>query len=116
MKTVFLAAALLAYLCPQAMGDAATLPGKDFPFKSSGSKIESGGWELTGNDYLGTYLTLPKPGRVVWDTDLTLKTDRKGKVRFGGFFGDYSITVGGRSYAVVLAKGKDKLSVRLGGN
>jgi len=66
LKTLFLAAALLAYLCPQAMGDAATLSGKDFPFKSNGSKIESGGWELTGNDYLGTYLTLPKPGRVVF--------------------------------------------------
>ena len=49
----------------------------------------------------------------VWDTDLTLKTDRKGEVGFSGFYGDYDTTVGGRNYPIVLAKGKDKLSLKI---
>jgi GH35 family endo-1,4-beta-xylanase len=40
-----------------------------------------------------------------WDTDLTLKCDDRGAVNFNGFFGDYEITAGGKTFPFTLAKG-----------
>lgn len=64
MRCLVLTIVFVLSIYPRLSADAFALLGKDFPFKSNGSKLESGGWELTGNDYMGTYLTLAKPGRV----------------------------------------------------
>lgn len=76
MKTIVFVVALFACVGPLAAAGLLALPGKDFPFKSNGSKLESGGWGLTGNDYLGTYLTLAKPGRL----ELVVKASGRGGI------------------------------------
>jgi GH35 family endo-1,4-beta-xylanase len=41
-----------------------------------------------------------------WDTDVTVKPNEQGEFEFTGFYGDYEITVGGKTYPLTLAKGK----------
>jgi endo-1,4-beta-xylanase len=40
-----------------------------------------------------------------WTTNLTLTTDANGRINFNGFYGDYMITLQGRSYNLSLTKG-----------
>ena len=40
-----------------------------------------------------------------WDTDLTLPVAADGTIDFNGFYGDYEVTVDGKTYALDLAKG-----------
>ena len=43
-----------------------------------------------------------------WDTDVTLPVREDGTIEFTGFYGDYEITVGGKTYKLALEKGKTK--------
>ena len=57
----------------------------------------------------------PKPAYYViknlfekeWHTEETLKTDENGKISFRGFFGDYEITVDGKTYKTSFSKKSD---------
>lgn len=51
-----------------------------------------------------------------WKTDRTLTTDQHGSIDFRGFFGDYDVTIEGKTYHLSLAKGQPEyqLIVRLG--
>jgi GH35 family endo-1,4-beta-xylanase len=40
-----------------------------------------------------------------WDTDVTLPVAADGTIDFNGFYGDYEVTVDGKTYALDLAKG-----------
>lgn len=40
-----------------------------------------------------------------WTTNLTATTDANGAISFSGFYGDYEITAGGKTYQLKLAKG-----------
>jgi GH35 family endo-1,4-beta-xylanase len=53
-----------------------------------------------------------------WDTDVTLPVAADGTIDFMGFFGDYEVTVDGKSYPLSLAKGLTdyKLVVNLPGD
>lgn len=44
--------------------DAIVLLGKDFAFKSAGAESGSGGWEMKSGGYVGTIITLVKPGKI----------------------------------------------------
>jgi hypothetical protein len=51
-----------------------------------------------------------------WRTDLTLTADRNGAIDFRGFYGDYDVTIDGKTYHLSLDKGRPEyqLIVRLG--
>src|SRR5206468_2129952 len=39
-----------------------------------------------------------------WNTQLTASTDSSGKISFNGYYGDYVLTAGGKTYNLSLAK------------
>ncbi|HEY7090456.1 MAG TPA: endo-1,4-beta-xylanase [Tepidisphaeraceae bacterium] len=47
-----------------------------------------------------------------WDTDITANVGKDGKVHFNGFFGDYEVTVGEKTYPLTLVKGTSSYAVR----
>ncbi|MFN3683824.1 MAG: endo-1,4-beta-xylanase [Fimbriimonadaceae bacterium] len=65
---------------------------------------EGSHWKPDGAMYRKDWT--PKPNAKVWDelvtrkwwTKATLKTDGAGRARFRGFFGDYEVRVGGRTF------------------
>jgi GH35 family endo-1,4-beta-xylanase len=46
-----------------------------------------------------------------WGTDVTVPVKGDGTIAFTGFYGDYEITVGGKTYSLTLAKGKTDYAV-----
>ena len=53
------------------------------------------------------YYTIKNLFEKVWHTEETLLSDACGKVAFRGFYGDYAVTVDGKTYSAVLAKNAD---------
>jgi endo-1,4-beta-xylanase len=51
-----------------------------------------------------------------WHTNLTLTADQSGAIDFRGFYGDYDVTIDGKTYRISLTKGQPQyeLAVRLG--
>ena len=46
-----------------------------------------------------------------WSTDLSAKVDADGKIEFTGFYGDYDISIGGKTIGLTLAKGTRQYSL-----
>ena len=53
------------------------------------------------------YYTIKNLFEKVWHTEETLISDACGKVAFRGFYGEYAVTVDGKTYSAVLAKNAD---------
>ncbi len=47
-------------------------------------------------------------GVPIWTTDLALTTDARGRVSFKGFYGDYDVTVNGRTFPMTLTQGRTR--------
>jgi hypothetical protein len=51
-----------------------------------------------------------------WNTQLTATTNAAGAISFNGYFGDYQLTAGGKSYALSIAKGTANYTIGLAGD
>ncbi|MBR2376426.1 MAG: endo-1,4-beta-xylanase [Clostridia bacterium] len=48
-----------------------------------------------------------------WHTNLKLKTDKNGKIKFNGFYGDYNLTVSDKTANFKLIKNKKEISIKI---
>jgi GH35 family endo-1,4-beta-xylanase len=46
-----------------------------------------------------------------WDTDLSVNADAGAKVHFTGYFGDYELTAGGKTFPLKLVRGKTEYAI-----
>lgn len=48
-----------------------------------------------------------------WHTNLKLKTDKNGKIKFNGFYGDYNLTISDKTANFKLIRNKKEISIKL---
>lgn len=84
---------------------------------AKGSAMVDDNWNLTecGKTYqqLMGIRNWGLRGVPVWTTDLNIKAGRDGKVNFRGFYGEYDITVGGKTHKMTLEPRKTTVRMSL---
>lgn len=48
-----------------------------------------------------------------WHTNFKFKTDKNGKIKFNGFYGDYNLTVSDKTANFKLIKNKKEISIKI---
>jgi GH35 family endo-1,4-beta-xylanase len=80
--------------------------------------VSGGNWTITrpGNRYEWLFGLGPDPSKRIenpnpWDTQLTAMVDESGAISFEGFWGDYELETGGRTYRLELVKGTSQYRI-----